>query len=321
MKVRIVLLALALTAVAVWSVESAAYAGSICRDGTWSRSEGRGTCSSHGGVAISGVPDPATSASPQVSATPSPASAVVPSPTPTAAPAASPASSTAPTPSPSVSVSATPVPSPTTPVIPVQVPAVPLPALPVASSFAELAASIAVAKPTVDSPAGLAYKRSYFTLWTTQDGCSTRELVLIAEAVGGTRSGCSMTGATWLSAYDGVSTSNPGSFDIDHMVPLKEAWLSGAAGWSPARRTAFANDIGWDQSLIAVSARANRQKSDRDPARWMPASSGYACAYIEVWVGVKFRWDLSMDPAERAVVDSVLAGCPADFVPLPSKAG
>ena len=320
MKVRMVLLALALTVVVVWSVESAAYAGSICRDGTWSRSEGRGTCSSHGGVAISGVPDPASTASPPVSATPSPTAAVVPSPTPTAAPTASPTSSPSPTPSPSVSVSATPVPSPTTPVIPVQVPAGAA-STPGGSSFAGVAASIAVSEPTVVSPAGLAYKRSYFTLWTTQDGCSTRELVLIAEAFGGTRSGCSMTGATWLSAYDGVSTSNPGSFDIDHMVPLKEAWLSGAAAWSPARRTAFANDIGWDQSLIAVSARSNRQKSDRDPARWMPASAGYACAYVEVWVGVKFRWDLSMDPAERAVVDSVLAGCPADLVPLPSKAG
>ena len=320
MKVRMALLALALTVVAVWSVESAAYAGSICRDGTWSRSEGRGTCSSHGGVAISGVPDPAATASPPVSATPSPTAAAVPSPTPAAAPTASPTLSTAPTPSPIVSVSATPVPSPTTPVIPVQVPATPLPSSSVMSSFAGLAASIAVSEPTALSPAGLAYKRSYFKLWTTQDGCSTRELVLIAEAVGGTRSGCSMSGASWLSAYDGVSTSNPGSFDIDHMVPLKEAWLSGAAAWSPARRTAFANDIGWNQSLIAVSARSNRQKSDRDPARWMPDSAGYACAYIEVWVGVKFRWDLSMDQVERAAVDSVLAGCPADVVQLPSKA-
>ena len=69
-----------------------------------------------------------------------------------------------------------------------------------------------------------------------------------------------------------------------------------------------------------MSARSNRQKSDRDPARWMPTSAGYACAYVEVRVGVKLRWDLSMDPVERAAVDSVLAGCPADVVPLPGKA-
>lgn len=36
-------------------VSSASYAGSICNDGTYSYSEGRGTCSWHGGVAVSGV--------------------------------------------------------------------------------------------------------------------------------------------------------------------------------------------------------------------------------------------------------------------------
>ena len=279
MKVRFLVLAVLVSVSGALLAAPPAWSGSTCRDGTWSPSEGRGTCSRHGGVAVSGVPDPN---SPVVTA---PVPVPVPIPVPSSEPAPTGAASA-----------------------------------PGSSSFAGLAASIAVSEPTVMSPAGLAYKRSYFKLWTTQDGCSTRELVLIAEAFGGTRSGCSMSGASWLSAYDGVSTSNPGSFDIDHMVPLKEAWLSGAAAWSPARRTAFANDIGWDQSLIAVSARSNRQKSDRDPARWMPDSAGYACAYIEVWVGVKFRWDLSMDQVERAAVDSVLAGCPADVVQLPSKA-
>lgn len=189
------------------------------------------------------------------------------------------------------------------------------------TSFASLAAAVAVADPTNSSPTGSAYKRSFFKLWTTQDGCSTREDVLIAEAIGGSRAGCSMVGVTWLSPYDGVTTSNPGSFDIDHMVPLKEAWLSGAAAWTPERRTAYANDLGWSQSLIAVSARSNRQKSDRDPVKWMPPSAAYVCTYTEVWVGVKFRWGLSMDPAEKSTVDTVLAGYPADLVPLPERVG
>ena len=97
--------------------------------------------------------------------------------------------------------------------------------------------------------------------------------------------------------------------------------MSGAAAWSPERRTAYANDLGWAQSLIAVSARSNRQKSDRDPAKWMPPSASYLCTYTEVWVGVKFRWGLAMDPAEKSTVDAVLAGCPADLVPLPDRVG
>jgi hypothetical protein len=45
------------------------------------------------------------------------------------------------------------------------------------------------------------------------------------------------------------------------------------------------------------------------------------CTYMEVWVGVKFRWGLAMDPAEKSTVDSDLAGCPADLVPLPERVG
>lgn len=103
-------------------------------------------------------------------------------------------------------------------------------------------------------------------------------------------------------------------------MALKEAWISGASGWSAARREAYANDLGWSESLIAVSARSNRQKSDRDPARWLPDSAGYVCAYVRVWVGVKYRWDLSMDEAERRTVETVLAGCPASSMALPEKA-
>ena len=41
-------------------------------------------------------------------------------------------------------------------------------------------------------------------------------------------------GATWTAASD---------VDIDHMVPLSEAWASGASAWTTAQRQAFANDL------------------------------------------------------------------------------
>ncbi len=113
----------------------------------------------------------------------------------------------------------------------------------------------------------------------------------------------------------------PGSFDIDHMVPLKEAWVSGADLWTPERRQAFANDLGYGDSLIAVSASSNRSKSDKDPARWMPPNFAVHCTYVAAWVAVKYRWNLAMDDAERQKVDSVLASCQSTGVPLPDKAG
>jgi len=96
--------------------------------------------------------------------------------------------------------------------------------------------------------------------------------VLIKEAADKprVRSGCGLRGGAWWSRYDGVRTSDPSSFDVDHLVPLNEAWQSGAWTWSSAKRKAYANDLGYQASLIAVSASSNRSKSDRETQDWMP---------------------------------------------------
>jgi len=175
---------------------------------------------------------------------------------------------------------------------------------------------------TSDGSGSTTYSRKAFKHWITQaDGCSTREAVLIIEAVSGTRQGCAVIGGTWVSLYDGAQTTDPGSFDIDHMVPLKEAWVSGASEWSPAKRQAFANDLGYIDSLIAVSASSNRGKGDRDPARWMPPNPAVHCTYVAAWVAVKYRWGLAIDDDERQKVDSVLASCPTTGAAMPEKAG
>jgi hypothetical protein len=186
------------------------------------------------------------------------------------------------------------------------------------SQFAAL--TIKTAKPKKTSRTGTPYTRTAFRLWITQAGCTTRQQVLIAEAIGGTRTGCDVAGATWRSPYDGLETADPSTFDIDHVVPLKEAWVSGASNWTPARRTAYANDLGYADSLIAVSAASNRSKADRDPAHWMPPDPAEACPYVAAWVAVKWRWNLTMDAAEKTKVDTVLAGCGGLTTPLPAKA-
>jgi len=154
------------------------------------------------------------------------------------------------------------------------------------------------------------YDRDLFRLWTDadRDGCDTREEVLLAEAVAGAPSGCRVVGGRWISAYDGVQTTNPGDFDIDHVVPLKEAWDSGAWRWTAQTRQAFANDLGYRYALIAVTASSNRSKSDRDPAQWLPALG--RCGYAKHWIGVKFRWRLAVDPAEKSALAAILRRCP-----------
>ena len=161
-----------------------------------------------------------------------------------------------------------------------------------------------------------AYDRSLFRHWVDADGdgCDSRREVLIAEAVIAPLigSGCALSGGSWTSLYDGLTGSGDGgTFDIDHLVPLKEAWISGAYRWSAARREAFANDLGASFSLIAVSASSNRSKSDRDPASWLPTATGYRCRYITDWIAVKLRWSLTVDFDEYAVLRDYVDRCPA----------
>ena len=89
--------------------------------------------------------------------------------------------------------------------------------------------------------------------------------------------------------------------------------------WSAAKRKAFANDLGYRASLIAVSASSNRSKSDREPQDWMPERAAYSCRYVAQWVAVKWRWQLKVNAAERSAVRSELASCGWPRVPRPSR--
>jgi hypothetical protein len=143
-----------------------------------------------------------------------------------------------------------------------------------------------------------------------RDGCNTRQEVLITESIIPVKIGddCRVTGK-WFSVYDRVTTTDSSSFDIDHMVPLKEAWDSGAWNWNNDQRKKFANDLDKSFFLIAVTASSNRSKSDRDPAEWMPTSVSYRCEYARIWVKIKRAWDLSVDPAENTFLKRTLAKC------------
>ena len=75
-----------------------------------------------------------------------------------------------------------------------------------------------------------------------------------------------------------------------------------AYGWSAERRQAYANDLGFRRSLVAVAARSNRCKSDKDPAQWLPPAQGARCAYAADWTATKIRWKLSVDQDERGAL-------------------
>lgn len=129
-----------------------------------------------------------------------------------------------------------------------------------------------------------------------------------------------MGSGKWLSRYDNKTITISSKLDIDHLVPLKEAWESGASFWSSKERTAFANDLSFAGSLIAVPASTNRAKADRDPSTWLPANVSFRCTYAVTWVQVKYRWSLSIDESEFKALRTQLATCPkSKKYPLPSK--
>ncbi|WP_375001173.1 HNH endonuclease family protein [Aeromicrobium sp. CTD01-1L150] len=170
---------------------------------------------------------------------------------------------------------------------------------------------------------GSSYDRAAFRHWIDADGdgCDTRAEVLKEESSVATEhtGTCTITTGAWHSYYDDTSFTAAGDLDIDHMVPLKEAWISGASSWSAAQRESFANDLGYDFTLVAVSASSNRSKGDRDPDAWLPPSAAAECDYVKQWIAVKWRWSLTLDSAEKVAVEASLDGCSSLSVEAPSK--
>ncbi|MGX1881198.1 HNH endonuclease family protein [Streptomyces sp. NPDC055287] len=162
------------------------------------------------------------------------------------------------------------------------------------------------------------YNAGKFTHWTDpdQDGCDTRAEVIIAEATTPpTIDGrCTITGGAWHSYYDKRDHTGAGALDVDHLVPLAEAWRSGASAWSAEERQRYANDMADPRVLAAVTAAEKRRKGDRDPARWEPSDDSADCRYIAEWAAVKGRWKLSVDAAELAALQNMVVECQTEEI-------
>jgi len=171
------------------------------------------------------------------------------------------------------------------------------------------------------------YSRIYFKHWidANRDCQNTRAEVLIAESKitpkYSTTRHCTVATGRWYSYYDGATWTKASDVDIDHIVPLKEAWKSGARLWSAGNRTRYANDLGLSATLIAVTDNVNQAKGDRDPAGWLPPRTAARCTYAIQWVQVKYRWRLSINSAERSRLSSILSGsCGSRATTVPARA-
>ncbi|BCJ46840.1 hypothetical protein GCM10010168_36380 [Actinoplanes ianthinogenes] len=154
------------------------------------------------------------------------------------------------------------------------------------------------------------YDRDLFPHWITISGtCNTRETVLKRDGSSVVvSSACAAASGSWYSPYDGATWTAAADLDIDHVVPLAEAWRSGASAWTTSKRQSFANDLTRPQ-LIAVTDNVNQAKSDQDPSTWQPSVAGYRCTYARMWIAVKYYWGLTLQSSEKTALQTMLNSC------------
>jgi uncharacterized protein DUF1524 len=144
--------------------------------------------------------------------------------------------------------------------------------------------------------------------WDVSDGsCDVREAALIRDGedvvVG---EGCDVESGRWLDPYTTRTYTHPLDIDIDHLVPLANAYRSGASGWDEPLRERYAND---PNNLLSVEDNANQEKGDKGPEAWKPPNRAIWCSYAKRWISVKSDYDLTVNPQEKAALKQMLATC------------
>ncbi|MEU7592605.1 HNH endonuclease family protein [Streptomyces sp. NPDC039022] len=148
--------------------------------------------------------------------------------------------------------------------------------------------------------------------WKTwpPENCTTRDktLVYYGKNIKHTnkKNPCEVTSGRWGNPYGGpdAKISYTKDADVDHIVPLKNAWQSGAKEWTKQKRVTFANDM-TEPQLLVVHKKDNTAKGAKGPEAWKPHIS-YQCTYAKAWVRVKSHYTLTVTTAERTALEGML---------------
>lgn len=149
------------------------------------------------------------------------------------------------------------------------------------------------------------YSRDMFgpsltTLVAGDNGLTPRDRILLRDGKNVKVYGSKIVAGQWTCPYTGQQINNPNEIEIDHLVPLAEAWRSGAQSWPPQKLWKFGRS---ESNLVAVSKKANREKSDSDISHWLPEYN--TLQYIDVWISVKAEFGLTVDELEYALIDQL----------------
>jgi len=163
------------------------------------------------------------------------------------------------------------------------------------------------------------YSRAQFgPPWVDHDGpwgdprCDTRDVILARDLTDVVRRGCIVESGVLHDPYTGkviTFTRGPSTslvVQIDHVVPLGDAWRTGAQDWPLQKRVDLAND---PSNLLAVDGPANESKGDSDASQWLPPDVAFRCTYVEDQIAVKIHYHLWVTEAEHTAMAAVLARC------------
>lgn len=161
-----------------------------------------------------------------------------------------------------------------------------------------------------------AYEREHhFGSWVKNkksgDCFNTRNKVLVRENIGTITlketNKCSVATGEWVDPYSGnTMTDAQAEIQIDHMVPLKEAYISGAYKWTFKERCLYGNYLGYRNHLVAVSGAENNEKSAKTPEDYMPSNQANHCEYLKDWLKIKSIWGLSLVPEEMRAIRKII---------------
>lgn len=128
---------------------------------------------------------------------------------------------------------------------------------------------------------------------------------------------CSVIAGSWVDPYAGAEFTDAQDIQIDHMVPLKEAYIAGAYKWTFKERCLYGNYLGYKGHLIAVDGEENNQKSDQTPIDYIPPKKDYLCTYAKDWLTIKALWGLTFTKDEKDQLNQIVKenNCdPSQFV-------
>lgn len=171
--------------------------------------------------------------------------------------------------------------------------------------------ALVVAEPYLAQP----YRRAAFGdgwIDADRDCHNTRAEVLMSESTADVTfnpNGCTVATGRWVDPWSGFTSTAASDFEIDHTIPLADAWRSGAWAWDDARRLAFANDLTDPDMLNPLQSRVNISKGDRTPDAWRPPERASWCRYAESWARIKRTWALSVTARERDALVDLAASC------------